>query len=312
MKPIHFHTLTLLISCLLICYSPSMKGQSCSNIRDNSTECKCAESRSHWDARNNEGGKVSQGEVHDRIHEWGGAELGVSRSEFYHIGNSPLGFSFSCSDLETLTGYTTNPPSIDAAGIRVYFGLTKNPSSTETPFNYLGLFLVAVNGIGNDLKVNSLPVLAFNSSETSIPINNCLSLRDGKNYIKTGTQATNGFISMSAAAQCTTWFQEYVTGGVDRNWDNGVQCPLGDAKWFKGYTFCKEFFKHLLSQEGAEGIRFYFGTVRGKVHTVAMAAYDINGDDICGDDSDGIYYIDWAMPCPTLCDNDLTDINKKK
>lgn len=265
---------------------------------------------------------IGQSGVMDRIHRWS-TENG-NLDLHYEDGFGQLAFTFSCCSLQTLiqqvdtvSGSGDKTVLGAVAGIRVYFGLESAPTGTDT-LTGLRLFLVPVDSNGRDLQYGydtdqqvlgydpSLYLITKNSSCLNFTLDTC----DQMPCYTPTDDPTTDWQSYSDMEGYTGNFTSYVEdfGGDSLT---GYTCPIKDCgllggNWLRSYTYCLELFNYLLSQEGAESLRFYFGTKKvgdaglGR-HVCVMVAVDGDGKDIC--DKNPVAYIDWAQPCPTLCND---------
>ena len=295
-----------------------------------------------WGSAYHVGGEILEEQVENRIQRYGTAH--------YDNGDSPLAFSFRKQDLEDLTGqFANNPesndPSTHCGGFRVYFGLAELNDLTS-----LRILLTAVDRNGNEaVPTSGNPcVLGFNPLDNGPIVSDpqCLDLgRNGSGFddpkpifpdFSTREGGHYQFVKWESAKAMTKNFRDYMEADAEGNWSNvdtGYPCKDTDCfnhstaqdssrgYWLRSYTYCIEYFHHLLSRKNADGedaagIRFYFGVrteqnengeYKYSQHVPAICAIDKHHNDICinnvsnPDPFDEIYYIDWVAACPLIC-----------
>ena len=112
------------------------------------------------------------------------------------------------------------------------------------------------------------------------------------NYNFDGSEG--GYVPESTAKQ---YLQNYQQGPAF-NWNHGV----------KAHFFGKDILQDMLNQQGAMGLRLYYGSkVDPSSNTLqpelVLVAADSNGDDITANNK----IADFSRPCPQFCpDNGLT------
>ena len=276
--------------------------------------------------------EIDQTKVHDRIHRWAGSSS--SLSHHYENGSGQIAFGFSCADLCTLVTQVSNGES-KPAGIRMYFGMT---GTNTTGMSQLRIFLMPVDVNGGDMfpTDENKFCLGFTEGMTVIPIVDtlsCLGLGTANSALT--NDPASGFVSKVDFLKYRRNFLRSLP--VDPNHDGARKCNIAGCQtaggyWYSSYTFCLQAFAYLLQKDGADGIRFYFGVRTSSSvvlqdfteHTCAIVAtkYDSNAGlygDICPAwdntetnktaqaNEDEIYFIDWAHPCPTLCNGGHED-----